>query len=520
MDTGQHGRRKSDAVQRSGLHFIFPVLLLLAVSMAFGGLLLIISAERQDTTAAVKSRGHARAAIDSKLHDIATLALDIALDSARRTVTQVKRTPASRGEVADDHITAHLTEPFSIAAAYTVAANGQTINSVYLGKSLLPGDEAFDLPEAVRSFVSAAIASPDSATKPIGGLAEIRGVVSFVGVARLRASRPEDAPDAGSALVLVREINEPLLEMLAATHQLRSLRLTDAPLPDGYIAIPLIGVDDSPLKRLAWLPDTPGRDLLIEMIPAIALALGAMAVLTWLFVRQAWGLWRERAGLYSRLDSGLEALRTSEERHREFLANAAHELRTPLALFRSHLDSLSETEATKSLRDDVDKMARLVEQLLAMARLESRVEEEAQTTDIGAICVSIASDLAPLAIKEGRLIEVIGNNDPINVLCNPDAIAIAVRNLVENALKYSRRGTTVTIKIEKPASISVIDCGGGIPDDVRAQIFDRFQRFDRRGGGAGLGLAIVKRAIDAHNGTIEITDNPLGGSQFTIRLET
>ena len=514
MVIAQHGRRKADAIQRSGLHFILPVLLLLAVSMAFGGLLLIISAQRQDTTAAENSRSHAQTAIDEKLHDIATLALDVALDSERSKAKADKSTVASNTEAPLDQIAAHLTEPFNITSFYIVAPSGRTVNSFFHGQRLSPGDEGFDLPKKIRSFVVAAIQTQGPEATPVSGLVEVRGALSIIGVATL----PKDILGTPHALVLTREISPSMLKMVAASHQLTDLRLRPAPLSDGLIGISLRGINAPLLQRLAWRPDTPGRDLLIGMIPAIALAIGAMAVLTWLFIRQASGLWRERAGLYSRLDSGMEALRTSEERHREFLANAAHELRTPLALFRSHLDSLAETEATKSLCEDVDKMARLVEQLLAMARLESHVDEEAQIADICEVCVSIASDMAPIAIKEGRSIEVIGNEDPVNVPCNPDAISIAVRNLVENALKYSRRGTTVTLKIEQPASISVIDCGGGIPDDVRAQIFDRFQRFDRRGAGAGLGLAIVKRVVDAHDGTIEIADNPLGGSQFTIRL--
>ena len=99
-----------------------------------------------------------------------------------------------------------------------------------------------------------------------------------------------------------------------------------------------------------------------------------------------------------------------------------------------------------------------------------------------------------------------------------DALEQAVRNLVENALRYSVSGTMVTIRVAADASVSVIDCGPGVPVEYRDVIFERFHRVDPNVGGAGLGLSIVKSTVNAHAGTIDVADSPNGGAVFTMRF--
>jgi len=213
-----------------------------------------------------------------------------------------------------------------------------------------------------------------------------------------------------------------------------------------------------------------------------------------------------------------QALRESEEKNREFASDAAHELRTPLAVFRASLDGLDAGEKTAVLRNEVDRMARLVEQLLALARLDSVTVTSDDKADIHAICVDVAAYLAPMAIKESRDIEVVGAEQPVIVRGNAAALEMAVRNLVENAIKYSSRGTTITIDVSTDGAIRVLDIGLGIPTEFREKAFDRFTRLDRRGTGLGLGLAIVFRVVEGHGGTVDADENPAGGARFTIRV--
>ncbi len=216
-----------------------------------------------------------------------------------------------------------------------------------------------------------------------------------------------------------------------------------------------------------------------------------------------------------------DALRDSEERHRNFAADVAHELRTPLAVLRTHLDNLSDSKEVMSLRLDVDNMSRLVTQLLAMTRIETFTPQVSlPDVDLGEICRNVATLIAPLAIKERRSIEVIGGKVPVLVKGNISSLEQAVRNLVENAIRYSARGTVITLNVADKdcPTLKVIDRGRGVDPEQRENIFQRFKRSDRRGGGSGLGLSIVKRIVNNHNGTVEVVDTPGGGATFIIKF--
>ena len=209
-------------------------------------------------------------------------------------------------------------------------------------------------------------------------------------------------------------------------------------------------------------------------------------------------------------------LRDSEERHRNFAADAAHELRTPLAVLRTNLEVLDDSGAKSTLLQDVDVMTRMVEQLLAVTRLDSLTLLPDEKADLLAIATNVATHLAPITVKEGRSLEVIGAEKPVWIKGNTHVLEQAVRNLIENAIKYSARGTTITIQVTDDAILRVIDRGRGISLEQREEIFKRFQRADRRADGAGLGLAIVQRTVETHHGSIEVSDSPGGGATFTL----
>ncbi len=211
-----------------------------------------------------------------------------------------------------------------------------------------------------------------------------------------------------------------------------------------------------------------------------------------------------------------EALRASEERHRIFAADVAHELRTPLAIFRSNLDSLEDSDASVSLREEVDSMSRIVEQLLISARMDTLEIDENDVADLKDICTKVATYIAPLAVMEYKSLEVLAPEGPVLIRGHEGALEQALRNLIENAIRYSARKTTITIEVDMEPSIRVIDHGRGVPLQKREEIFRRFLRSDRRSGGAGIGLSIVRRVVDAHGGGIQVKDTPGGGATFEI----
>jgi len=228
---------------------------------------------------------------------------------------------------------------------------------------------------------------------------------------------------------------------------------------------------------------------------------------------------RELLGPVEAINGALDRLDRGFQAQRDFLADAAHELRTPLAILAAHLDSMQDPASTAGLRADVDRMSRLVSQLLMVAQLEALTIRPDEQADLSDVASEIATLMAPLAVKTGRSLAVLNAEHPVPVRGNRDAIYQALRNLVENALKFTPPDSEIEIEIDPSGCVSVSDRGPGIPEAQRTLLFQRFWRADRRqSGGAGLGLAIAHRIASAHAGQLLVDDNPGGGARFTLRI--
>jgi signal transduction histidine kinase len=231
------------------------------------------------------------------------------------------------------------------------------------------------------------------------------------------------------------------------------------------------------------------------------------------------GMPREVLPLVRAVNRGLERLDAGFRAQREFTADAAHELRTPLAILRTQIDMVADREIAEPLRHDVESMTRLVNQLLEISELDSFYIAKGEAADLTAIAAEVAAFLAPLALSRNRNLAVTGAAWPVRVRGNSDAIARAVRNLVENALAHTTPGTTVELAVAADGAISVLDRGPGVPRALREHIFQRFWRRDRRhGGNAGLGLAIVGRIAEMHGAAVTVGDRPGGGAVFALRF--
>lgn len=214
-----------------------------------------------------------------------------------------------------------------------------------------------------------------------------------------------------------------------------------------------------------------------------------------------------------RLEQGFRTLR-------DFTADAAHELRTPLSVLRLRVDTALEPAAAELLRKDIDVMSHVVDQLLAVAELEGTVIGAGETADLRAVSADVVSLLAPIALKQGKDIALTGSERSVTVAGNAAMLVQAVRNLAENALLHTPPGTTVEIAVSDDGTVRVADEGPGVPAEQKSMIFQRFWRRDRtRSEGAGLGLAIVWRIVEAHGGSVRVDDRRPHGAVFTIRLK-
>jgi two-component system, OmpR family, sensor kinase len=228
--------------------------------------------------------------------------------------------------------------------------------------------------------------------------------------------------------------------------------------------------------------------------------------------------------LAAALNDLLARLRGALERERAFMADAAHELRTPLTALHLQMGMLarasSEAEraaAMETLSAGVQRAIRLVEQLLSLARQEPRAEAQRVPVRLDELAREVVAELVPLA-DAGRVDLGVSAVQPASVRGDPEALRTLLRNLVDNAVRYSPPGGRVDVSVEEVAAgdgrtarLTVSDNGPGIPPEERERVFDRFYR--RAGSeppGSGLGLAIVKAIADAHGAAVQLADGPSG----------
>ena len=228
-------------------------------------------------------------------------------------------------------------------------------------------------------------------------------------------------------------------------------------------------------------------------------------------------------------------VRTAFEAQQNFVADAAHELRTPLAALRLQAQSLDRADTPEArqvavgrLTAGIDRATRLVEQLLILARQEATAAEgtaaKTRPVDLADLARRTAADLASVAAAKGVDLGL-QQADPASIDGQPDALQILLRNLVDNAVKYTPGGGTVDISVLSGAgtvAVQVEDSGPGIPPDERERVFDRFYRVaGSEAAGSGLGLAIIKAIAERHGAVLTLgSSERLGGLMATVTFKT
>ena len=228
----------------------------------------------------------------------------------------------------------------------------------------------------------------------------------------------------------------------------------------------------------------------------------------------------------------LERLSDAFEIQRQFTANAAHELRTPLALMQVQLDLYNSAshpgndadtlQTIKMVTEQNDKLNRMVKTLLDMSELQTVGRDDKIILD--AIVEEVLADLEPLAVEKN--IKLIGKCEDATMIGSDILIYRLVYNLVENAIKYNHPLGQVTVTAyqrNKHVYLSVEDTGSGIPKELRERVFEPFFRVDksrsRELGGVGLGLALVREIVRVHDGSICIKSGKTGGTIFEVTFE-
>ena len=236
------------------------------------------------------------------------------------------------------------------------------------------------------------------------------------------------------------------------------------------------------------------------------------------------GLPRELTPVGLALDRLLERVQAALRHERTLTADAAHELRTPLAALRAQAqvalratDAAERAEALQAMMAGVDRATHLVNAVMTLARLDAREAKPAElpVTDLAAVVRLVLDELAPAATARG--VEVALVPAAAAVRGDADALAILVRNLVDNALRHARSRVEVAIERDaRSVRIAVSDDGQGVPAEMSERVFDRFFRAGASDTGAGLGLALVQRVADLHAASVTVDRAPMGGARFTV----
>ena len=225
-----------------------------------------------------------------------------------------------------------------------------------------------------------------------------------------------------------------------------------------------------------------------------------------------------------------DRLQQSESRRRQFVSDASHELKTPLASIKLLSDSILQNEMDPdTIREfvgdigaEADRLTRMSQKLLSLNKMDAMIPEDMEIADIGETVDRVLRMLEPVAALNRVTLENRTGSGG-NILIMEDDLYQIVFNLVENAIKYNKPGGSVTVALdrrEEDLVLTVADTGVGIPEDSIPYIFDRFYRVDkarsRQAGGSGLGLSIVHDMVSRNDGTITVSAREAGGTCFTV----
>ena len=238
---------------------------------------------------------------------------------------------------------------------------------------------------------------------------------------------------------------------------------------------------------------------------------------------------RELEPIAASLNRLLQQVNQLVEREKRFIADAAHELRTPLAVLRIHAQNAQQAgsqadrdEALRQLLAGVDRTTRVVTQLLTLARLEPNAQQlRLAPLDLRALVRETLAELTPLALaRQQELALEADDQADFNLVGDAASLATLLQNLVSNALQYTPHGGRIDVQLHATPdhlTLEVADSGPGIAGELRGQLFQRFVRLGD-GQGAGLGLSIVARIAELHHAHVELLDSSLGGLRVVVRL--
>ena len=227
----------------------------------------------------------------------------------------------------------------------------------------------------------------------------------------------------------------------------------------------------------------------------------------------------EIAPFVTAVNAAFARLRNAFWLQQGFISDAAHQLRTSLAVLTARLEAATGPVDTKALIGDVTRVNRIVEQLLKLTRLDAIKPDVSGQVDLVDLARDVVASMAPYIAKQRREIELQACSGPVFITGGYHSLFDAVQNLVENAAQASPVDGVIRVGVNPQGEISVSDRGYGLSEPEKQRLFDRFWRGKKNTApGSGLGLSIVHKIVDAHRGSILVEDREGGGTVFTLRF--
>uniref|UniRef100_UPI000D3B2B60 sensor histidine kinase n=1 Tax=unclassified Variovorax TaxID=663243 RepID=UPI000D3B2B60 len=221
--------------------------------------------------------------------------------------------------------------------------------------------------------------------------------------------------------------------------------------------------------------------------------------------------------LVNAVNRAFDRLNEGYDRQERFLADAAHELRTPITTLQIHIEGLPNDPLKVKLRQASARLATLAEQLLDLQRLDRIALHERQPVDLKALCERVAGDIAPLAIMNRCTLSVDAPR-PLWVRGDAPSLERALTNLIQNAIEHGGPGCDIEVRLAQPSGFEVLDSGPGIAEADRERVVAPFHRLVPRGRGAGLGLHLVAEVARLHGGQLTIGSSESGGAKMRLEL--
>jgi signal transduction histidine kinase len=229
----------------------------------------------------------------------------------------------------------------------------------------------------------------------------------------------------------------------------------------------------------------------------------------------------EISSVIATLNAMLRNLERSFNIQRQFTSDAAHELRTPLAVLLLEASRLPPSAIRETIIHDLQALAVMINQLLRFAQAEEVMSRERHSVDVVSVARRVCQETGGVAVKSGVALAFDAPAEPVTTTGHEALIDIAIRNVLENAIRFSPEGETVIVEVDETGTVTIDDRGPGVCDQDKDLVFDRLWR---AGGdsssGVGIGLALVRRVTRLHGGDAWVEDRPGGGSRFVLTFRS